>query len=239
MDRRSFLQIAGAATGAPLAEAANLDLAARLLYPSFVFARARYQSGNWDTDANLAKNFLASLGQYSYFRADRSEQIVSLESEEILSFPFVFLSGNEAVRFSRKERETFERYVRGGGFLFVDDCNHDIGAIFASTFEDEVCRIFQGSEGLRKISPDHVLYRSYFDFGGGPPTTSQELNGWGDDVVHDYLKGVEIGGRLAILYSNKDYGCEWNYDATEPAAPDSIKFAVNIVSYVMSNCQTR
>jgi hypothetical protein len=45
-----------------------------------------------------------------------------------------------------------------------------------------------------------------------PRTTSHELNGWGDEIVHDYLRGVEHNRRLGVLYSNKDYGCEWDYD---------------------------
>ena len=66
-----------------------------------------------------------------------------------------------------------------------------------------------------------------------PPTTSHELNGWGDDIVHDYLRGVEHRGRLGVLYSNKDYGCEWDYDWRNKRfqREDNTKFAVNIVVY--------
>ena len=62
------------------------------------------------------------------------------------------------------------------------------------------------------------------------------LNGWGDDLVHDYLKGIEIEGRLGVLYSNKDYGCEWDYDWRNKRflAEDNTKFAVNIVLYALT-----
>jgi hypothetical protein len=30
--------------------------------------------------------------------------------------------------------------------------------------------------------------------------------------VHEYLRGIDIDGRLGVLYSNKDPGCEWDYD---------------------------
>ena len=52
-------------------------------------------------------------------------------------------------------------------------------------------------EALRKIPKTHALYRSFFHFADGPPTTAFELNGWGDDLVHDYLKAIEIDGRMA------------------------------------------
>ena len=42
----------------------------------------------------------------------------------------------------------------------------------------------------------HPLYRAFFEFKDGPPATSHELNGWGDDMIHDYLKAIEIDNRL-------------------------------------------
>ena len=36
---------------------------------------------------------------------------------------------------------------------------------------------------------------SFFRFTGGPPQTSHELNGWGDNIVHEYLRGIERRGR--------------------------------------------
>ncbi|OCG93084.1 hypothetical protein LMG933_22335, partial [Xanthomonas euvesicatoria] len=67
--------------------------------------------------------------------------------------------------------------------------------------------------------------------------TGFELNGWGDDLVHDYLKGISIDGRLGVLYSNKDYGCEWDYDWRNKRflAEDNTKFGVNIVMYALTN----
>ncbi len=69
-----------------------------------------------------------------------------------------------------------------------------------------------------------------------PPTSSFELNGWGDDLVHDYLKAVEIGGRIGVLYSNKDYGCEWDYDYRNKRwlAQDNTRFGVNIILYALT-----
>ena len=68
------------------------------------------------------------------------------------------------------------------------------------------------------------------------PPTSHELNGWGDEIVHDYLRAVEHQGRLGVLYSNKDYGCEWDYDWRNKRfqREDNTKFAVNIVVYAMT-----
>ena len=55
--------------------------------------------------------------------------------------------------------------------------------------------------------------------------------------MHDYLQGIEIDGRLGVLYSNKDYGCEWDYDWRNKRflAEDNTKFAVNIVMYALNS----
>jgi hypothetical protein len=92
-----------------------------------------------------------------------------------------------------------------------------------------------GRDALRKLPDSHPIYSSFFRF-DGPPTTSFELNGWGDDLVHDYLKGIEINGRLGVLYSNKDYGCEWDYDWRNKRwlAEDNTRFGVNIVMYALT-----
>lgn len=116
----------------------------------------------------------------------------------------------------------------------MDDCNHDIDGLFARSFEAQMSSIF-GQAALKKIPNDHEIYQSFFKFEKGPPTTSFELNGWGDDLVHDYLKAIEINGRIGVLYSNKDYGCEWDYDFRNKRfyAEDNTKFGVNIIIYAM------
>ena len=92
-----------------------------------------------------------------------------------------------------------------------------------------------GPQALKKIPNNHELYSAFFKFEKGPPNTSFELNGWGDDLIHDYLKAITIKGRFAFLYSNKDYGCEWDYDYRNKRflAEDNTKFGVNIVMYAM------
>jgi hypothetical protein len=200
----------------------------------FWFTRLRYDSGDWDVDQRTPSNILTALVDYTNLRVDPQERVVRLSDPAMLRAPFCYLAGHKLVAFNTAERANFERYVRNGGFVFVDDCNHDIDGLFAKSFERQVSEIF-GKAALRKLPNTHALYRSFFRF-AGPPATSFELNGWGDDLVHDYLKGVEIGGRLGLLYSNKDYGCEWDYDWRNKRflAEDNTKFAVNIVIYALT-----
>jgi hypothetical protein len=199
----------------------------------FYFTRLMYDSGDWDVDQRMPSNVLHSLVEYTTLRVDPAERLVALSDPAMLGAPFCYLAGHKLVQFTPAERNNFERYVRGGGFVFVDDCNHDIDGLFARSFEAEMARIF-GARALRKLPNSHRVYSSFFHF-DGPPNTSVELNGWGDDLVHDYLRGIEIGDRLRVLYSNKDYGCEWDYDFRNKRflVIDNTRFAVNIIQYAL------
>ena len=233
MNRAAFLQTVTAIALAPWAEARATALGRRRA--DFTFTRLRYASGDWDVDQRMPANLLNSLIEYTTVGVATRERIVPLASTAVLDTPFAYMAGHRLVQFTRPEREVFERYVTNGGFVFVDDCNHDIDGLFAKSFEAQMAVIF-GAGALRKLPNDHELYRSFFTFPHGPPTTAFELNGWGDDLVHDYLQGIVVNGRVAVLYSSKDYGCEWDYDFRNKRflAEDNTKFGVNIVMYAMT-----
>ncbi len=233
MNRAAFLKLLlGAAAGAaalPLqrAFAASADY-------DFWFTRLMYDSGDWDVDQRMPANLITSLIEYTQLRVDPKEHVLALADPRMLQAPFCYLSGHKLVEFNPEERRNFERYVRNGGFVFVDDCNHDIDGLFATSFEEQMASIF-GPRAMQKLPNSHPLYSRFFRF-DGPPATGFELNGWGDDLVHEHLRGITIDGRLGVLYSNKDYGCEWDYDWRNKRwlAEDNTKFAVNIVMYAMT-----
>ena len=202
----------------------------------FVFARLRYDSGDWDYNPKVAANVLNSVVEYTNIPVYPEEVVITADSEELLAFPFLFMTGHKLVRFNDKERGSLARFVERGGLLFSDDCNHDIAGLYATSFEQEMQRIFQG-DTLGKIPNTHAIYRSFFQFPDGPPQTAHELNGWGDDLVHEYLRAVLRRGRIGVLYSNKDYGCEWDYDWRNKRfqRDDNTRFAVNIVVYAMNS----
>ena len=117
--------------------------------------------------------------------------------------------------------------------LFVDDHNHDIDGVFHKTATEEITRTIGEP---KELPNNHQLYSAFFKFTDGPPTTSHELNGWGDNLVHKNLFAVMLEGRIAVLYSSKDYSSEWGYhpDTKRFQSVDNTKFAVNIVVYALT-----
>ena len=138
MDRRHFIRsscavaVLGALPCAVRSQNSEYD---------FYFTRLSYESGNWEVDERMPANVLNSLIEYTSLRVDLQERVIPLSDPSMLSAPFCYMAGHRLVQFSLQERQNFQRYVENGGFVFVDDCNHDIDGMFAKTFEAQICGI--------------------------------------------------------------------------------------------------
>jgi hypothetical protein len=199
----------------------------------FVFATAEYASGDWESAPSLAENLIDSVARYTSIEVAPAGVNVRLDSEALLDHPFVWLTGHLALRFTDAERRNVKRYVERGGFLVVDDHNHDVNGVFHRTAHEEIDRAFGRMTRLPKT---HEIYRCFFAFPDGPPNTIQETNGWGDDLLHPYLDAVLVNGRIGLLYSSKDYSSEWDFHADRKRfmSEDVTKFAVNLIVYALS-----
>ncbi|MGH7459005.1 MAG: DUF4159 domain-containing protein [Longimicrobiaceae bacterium] len=201
----------------------------------FVFATVRYASGNWDAAPLVPSNLIHSIARYTAIPVAREGVIVDLGGRELFRHPFVFLTGHLPVQFTARESRNLLEYVERGGFLFIDDHNSDVDGAFHRTVTAEIARLF-GPGALQEIPHHHELYRTFFVFDEGPPTTGHELSGWGDGIVHDHLYGVTVDGRVGLLYSTKDYSSEWNYHAENKRfmAVDNTRMGVNIIVYALT-----
>jgi hypothetical protein len=199
----------------------------------FVFATAQYDSGDWDSAPLVPANIIDSIARYTSIKVAPTGVVVALSSADTLRYPFLFLTGHLPVRFTEAERAGVRRFIDRGGFLFVDDHNHDIDGAFHKTVNEEIER---SAGKLVAIPRRHELYSSFFRFPDGPPNTSHELNGWGDNLIHPELKAVLRGDRIAVLYSNKDYSSEWSYHPENKRfySVDNTRFGVNIVVYALT-----
>ena len=200
----------------------------------FIFCTGQYESGDWDSAPLVPPNLIDSVARYTSLPVAPTGVIVPLGSDALFRYPLVYLTGHLPVRFTSDERRNLERYLERGGMLFVDDHNHDIDGAFHKTATEELRRL---GGPLRELPNDHPLYTAFFRFPDGPPTTSHELNGWGDNLIHKHLLATTgAGGRIAILYSNKDYSSEWGYhpDNKRFLAIDNTRFGVNIIVHALT-----
>jgi len=198
----------------------------------FVFATAQYESGDWDSAPLVPANIIDTIARYTEIAVAPTGVVVALSEERMLRYPLLYLTGHLPVRFNETERRNVKRFVDRGGMLFVDDHNHDIDGTFHKTATEEIAR---SVSPLAELPNDHPLYSAFFKF-DGPPATSHELNGWGDNLVHKHLLAVQRRGRIAVLFSNKDYSSEWNYHPENKRflSVDNTRFAVNLIVYALT-----
>ncbi|WP_306520428.1 DUF4159 domain-containing protein [Gemmatimonas sp.] len=199
----------------------------------FVFATAQYESGDWDSAPLVPANIIDSVARYTSLPVRSQGVTVPLGSEAALQYPLLYLTGHLPVRFTQRESEVLTKYLDRGGMLFVDDHNHDVDGAFNKTAREEIRRV---AGPLLPLPNTHELYRSFFVFENGPPTTSHEMNGWGDNLVHEQLDAVVKDGRIRVLFSNKDYSSEWSFhpDNKRFLSVDNTRFGVNIVVYALT-----
>lgn len=199
----------------------------------FVFATAQYESGDWDSAPLVPANIIDSVARYTSLPVRSQGVTVPLASEAALQYPLLYLTGHLPVRFTQRESEVLTKYLDRGGMLFVDDHNHDVDGAFNKTAREEIRRV---AGPLLPLPNTHELYRSFFVFENGPPTTSHEMNGWGDNLVHEQLDAVVKDGRIHVLFSNKDYSSEWSFhpDNKRFLSVDNTRFGVNIVVYALT-----
>ena len=145
--RRDFLEtlgcIAGGIVASPLvarAKTIGTPLATALAprASEFVFARLRYDSGDWDYNPKVAANVLDAVMQYTTIPVQGQEVVIGADSTELGGYPFLFMTGHKLVRFSERERKGLARFVENGGLLLSDDCNHDVNGLYAKSFEAEM-----------------------------------------------------------------------------------------------------
>ncbi len=106
----------------------------------FVFATAEYVSGDWESAPALPENLIDSVARYTAIDVAPVGVNVKLSSPEFFDYPFVWMTGHLPVRFTDAERHNVKRYVERGGFLMVDDHNHDITGQFQKTGPETIER---------------------------------------------------------------------------------------------------
>jgi hypothetical protein len=200
----------------------------------FTFATAQYESGDWDSAPLVPANIIDSIARYTTIEVNPAGVIVPLASVDLLRYPLVYLTGHLPVRFTADERRGLRTYLKRGGLLFVDDHNHDIDGVFHKSAIESLTEVTGAP--LKPLAKKHPLYSAFFTFPDGPPTTSHELNGWGDNLVHKHLMAVLRGDRIQVLYSNKDYSSEWGFhpDNKRFMSIDNTRFGVNLVVYALT-----
>jgi hypothetical protein len=208
----------------------------------------------WDNFKKAIGRIANGMNEYTQVRTDVIGQI-TFDDADLFKVPWVLTPiPDPHVRLSPSEALNMGRYLEAGGFEFLENgwglpAPGDGGGYEVAT--REVCRETMESIGLilgkqweyERLPEDHPIYHCYFDFSMPPPGKDMNMmqySGYGR-VVHNYLEGVTLEGRLWILFSQKGLalgifdhwpGSYYPYKGGDPMR--MVQFCINTIIFALT-----
>lgn len=194
---------------------------------SYQFAVLKYRGGgDWYANSTSLPNLIAFCNDAFDMNIDKEPAEVEVGSKDLFNYPFVHMTGHGNVVFDRQEAENLRRYLKGGGFLHIDD-NYGMDKYIRPQLE----KVFPDKE-LVELPFEHPLYHQRFDFDNGPPKIHKH------DGERPQGLGYFHNGQLVLYYTyESDLGDGWEDPQVHNDPPEKRKAALqmgaNLVQYVM------
>jgi hypothetical protein len=197
------------------------------------FAQLRH-GGRWDPRPDGLSRLAWEIAKRTSIETSPAVKSIALADPELFRYPFAVLSSDQGIPApADNEVAELRRYLSYGGFLLVDDASAARGSAFEQSARQLVSRIVPGAQ-LTRVPRDHVVYKSFYLLDGpaGRLTSTPDL------------EALELGGRLAVIYSGNDLiGAlardslgTWEFEVTpggELQREKSIRLGVNVAMYAL------
>jgi Domain of unknown function (DUF4159) len=196
---------------------------------SFRIARLKYDGGgDWYNDPLEEPTLLQFVRQHSNIVVDPNYYYVDIMSEDIFTYPFLFMTGHGNIRFTDDQARRLREYLEDGGFLYADD---DYGMDLA--FRREIKKVFPDKQ-LVELPFSYGLYNCIYDFPNGVPKIHKH-NGLPPQGF-----GIFLGKRLVVYYtyeSNPSDG--WDppevHGDPESKRLEALEFGTNLIYWALTH----
>lgn len=194
----------------------------------FIIARLKYGGGgDWYNDPSAEVNLLKSVAANTNIKTIPEYKFVDIQSDEIFSYPFLFLTGHGNIILSDQEVKRLRTYLENGGFLYIDD---DYG--IDKAIRREMKKVFPDKDFI-ELPFSHKLFNIYYKFDSGTPKTHEH------DKKPSQTFGIFIGERMAVLYTYESNPSDGWADPEVHKDPEekrieALKFGTNIILYALS-----
>ena len=194
----------------------------------FQIARLKYSGGgDWYNDPSAEVNLLKFVQANTNIKVNAEYKFVDVSSDEIFSYPFLFLTGHGNVVFSADEAKRLRSYLEKGGFLYIDD---DYG--LDKAIRREMKKVFPENDFI-EVPFSHKIFNIFYKFENGIPKTHEH------DKKPPQTFGIFIDERLAVLYTYESNPSDGWADPEVHNDPkdkkeEALKFGANIIIYALS-----
>jgi hypothetical protein len=150
---------------------------------------------------------------------------IELSSARLFRSPLIFMLGDStSFQLTSVEKENLGEYLCQGGFLFAEGLGRTPSmSPFIVQMKNYLKQILGQNVRFFKIPKTHSLYHSFYDFDDGPPLAS----------TFNYLEGVELDGRIAVILSSVGLSQTWH----EGKNARSLQFGVNLLFYALTQSE--
>jgi len=164
----------------------------------------------WNSEPEALNNLIHRMHTYTNIKMDIGSRI-NFDDKALLKAPLIFLFGETSFNMSESELQNIGKWLKGGGFLVVDNSSADPRSPFGRSAKMFVKKALGGDTQFIVLPSTHPFYHCYYDFNMPPPGADQYTSLRSGIEMVPYLEGVFIDGRLAVLYSDKGYGVVWDH----------------------------
>ena len=184
--------------------------------------------GDWYANPTAIPNLIAFTNQNIKTNISKSPRIVSVGSEDLFSFPIVFMTGHGNIYLSDDEAKNLKNYLISGGFLHISD-NYGLDKFIRR----ELKKVFSKLE-LIEIPANHPIYNQSYKFPKGIPK------------IHEHDKkqaegfGLFHNGRLVVFYDHEtDLSDGWEdaeiHNNPKNVREKALKMGANLIEYAFKN----
>ncbi len=194
----------------------------------FQIARLKYSGGgDWYNDPSAEVNLLKFVQANTNIKVNAEYKFVDIASDEIFSYPFLFLTGHGNIVLSTDESKRLKTYLESGGFLYIDD---DYG--MDKAIRREMKKVFPGNDFI-EVPFSHKIFNIFYKFENGIPKTHEH------DKNAPQTFGIFLGDRLSVLYTFESNPSDGWVDPEVHNDPkdkreEALKFGANIIIYALS-----
>ncbi|PJJ08229.1 uncharacterized protein DUF4159 [Flavobacterium sp. 1] len=184
--------------------------------------------GDWYANPTSLPNLIKFCNTNIHTQIKSKPRTVEPSSPDLLSYPFVHMTGHGNVVFSDADVTNLRKYLLAGGFLHIDD-NYGMDQYI----HKEIKKIFP-NESLIEIPANHPIFQKPFVFANGLPKIHEH------DGKRPQAFGIFIENKLVLLYTYEcDLGDGWE-DAEVHNDPlevreKALKMGANIINYIFTN----
>jgi hypothetical protein len=184
--------------------------------------------GDWYANPTSLPNLIKYCNANINTKIKPKPGTVEPSSPDLLSYPFVHMTGHGNVVFSDSDVINLRNYLSAGGFLHIDD-NYGMDQYIRK----EIKKIFPSTD-LVEIPANHVIFQKPYLFSGGLPKIHEH------DGKRPQAFGIFIENKLVLLYTFEcDLGDGWEdsevHNDPIGVREKALKMGANIINYIFNN----